>query len=121
MPIAAALAILFRVNLPISVGLVWITNPVTMPPLFYFAYKLGAWLLGVPVVVERFELSIHWITNTVGHIWEPFLLGSFVLGVVSALVGYYGMQLFWRWHVVQQWQRKKAQRKTTASARDLRI
>jgi uncharacterized protein (DUF2062 family) len=111
------------VNLPISVGLVWVTNPVTMPPFFYSAYKLGAWLLGVPVVVERFELSIDWLTSTVGQIWQPFLLGSLVIGTASALAGYYGMQLFWRWQIVQQWQRKKALRRRTASAaaRDLRI
>jgi uncharacterized protein (DUF2062 family) len=123
MLVAAALAILFRVNLPISVALVWITNPLTMPPLFFFAYKVGAWLLGVPLVVEKFELSVGWFTHTLDQIWQPYLLGSFVIAIVNALAGYYGMQLVWRWHVVQQWQRKKAQRKGTAAAaaRDLRI
>ena len=37
MVLAAAGAILFRVNLPISVALVWLTNPLTMPPIFYGA------------------------------------------------------------------------------------
>ena len=41
MAIAAAAAFYFRANLPISVALVWVTNPLTMPPMFYFAYIVG--------------------------------------------------------------------------------
>ena len=42
MPVAALVALLVRCNLPLAVGLVWLTNPVTMPPLFYMAYRVGA-------------------------------------------------------------------------------
>src|SRR5690554_7645243 len=42
---AALLAIPLQANLPISVGLVWITNPITTPPVLYANYKLGAWML----------------------------------------------------------------------------
>ena len=34
MLLAASLAIPVRGNLPISIGLVWLTNPITMPPVF---------------------------------------------------------------------------------------
>ena len=62
---AAGVAIWLRVNLPISVGLVWITNPITIPPMFYFAYKVGAWILNEPVMEWQFELSWDWFLNTV--------------------------------------------------------
>lgn len=111
---AAALAIWFRVNLPISVALVWITNPFTMAPLFYFCYKLGTWILGYPVQnvnVEvsdvTFEISLQWLMNEMGAIWQPFLLGSLLVSSVSALIGYWGMRWLWRSHVVRDWERRK--------------
>jgi uncharacterized protein (DUF2062 family) len=116
---AAASAIWFRVNLPISVALVWLTNPITMPPIFYFCYKLGTWILRSPVKDvtftvsdTTFELSWTWITQELGHIWQPFLLGCFVVGSLSALAGYWGMRAFWRLHVIRAWEaRKKLRRK----------
>lgn len=48
MLVAAFMAIFLRSNLPISIGLVWITNPLTMPPIFYFTYRVGDFLIGDP-------------------------------------------------------------------------
>ena len=45
MIMASGVAILCGVNLPLSVALVWVSNPITMPFLFYFAYRIGAWIL----------------------------------------------------------------------------
>ena len=43
MVVAALLAILIRANLAVSIGLVWISNPLTMPPIFFFTYSLVMW------------------------------------------------------------------------------
>lgn len=107
---AAAAAIVMRVNLPISVGLVWLTNPVTMPPIFYFCYKVGGWILQTPVTQQSFELSWTWLETQLGDIWQPFLLGCLVCGLASAIVGYLAMRLLWRWHVLKQWQERKQRR-----------
>jgi uncharacterized protein (DUF2062 family) len=101
MVLSAALAIPARVNLPIAVVLVWISNPVTMPPLFYFAYKLGSWLLGTTPQQFEFELSFNWLLNEMGQIWQPFLLGCFVSGVVCSLAGFALIRLLWRLHIVR--------------------
>lgn len=104
---AAAFAIYFRVNLPISVGLVWITNPLTMPPIFFFCYKLGALILDRPVIQHTFELTWDWISTELGLIWQPFLLGCFIVSVGSSLLGGFGIRLLWRINIVRQWEARK--------------
>jgi len=107
---AAAFAIYFRANLPISVALVWITNPFTMPPVYYFCYKLGTWILGTKLRDFEFAISWSWLANELGYIWQPFLLGCFIVSTLSAIAGYYGMHGLWRWHVVRDWERRKKAR-----------
>ncbi len=102
MVLAAAGAILVRANLPVSVSLVWITNPLTMPPMFYFAYLLGTWMLGTPEMAFDFEPTLDWLTSGLLHIWKPFLAGCLALAVSSALVGYYAVRLGWRYSVVKR-------------------
>ncbi len=102
MIIAAAVAIAIRVNLPLSVALVWVTNPITIPPMFYGAYVVGAALMGFEGSKAEMEWSIDWFTNEGAAYLEPFLLGCFVLGTVSAAVGYATIRGLWRLHLVQR-------------------
>ncbi|MBN8431733.1 DUF2062 domain-containing protein [Microbulbifer salipaludis] len=115
MLIAALLALWFRCNLPLSMALVWISNPVTMPAIFYSTYKLGAWLLGTPPMPFKIELSWEWLTEEVGRIWLPLFSGSLIAGIFFAAVAYFVMQAIWRWQVVKRWKARLAQRKTQLS------
>ncbi|OQK18379.1 ATP-binding protein [Methyloprofundus sedimenti] len=103
MIISAITALFFRANLPISVALVWITNPLTMPPMFYFAYRFGLWTLNLPPPSADFEFSLESVTSGLTDIGGPFLLGCLILGIASSVIGYFSIRLFWRWHVVKQW------------------
>lgn len=103
-------AIWLRVNLPMAVASVWITNPVTMPPLYYFCYEVGAWLLGIPESPFHFELSFDWLLTELGAVWKPFLLGSFVLGTISSILAYTLSNAFWTWYVMRQFRRRPAAR-----------
>jgi len=107
MVLAAAVAIPARVNLIIAVALVWISNPFTMPPLFYFAYLLGSWVLGTPPNTFEFELSFNWLANGLMAIWQPFLLGCLIMGVSSSMLGYIVIRLLWRWNIVRRWENRK--------------
>ncbi len=107
MILAAGVAIIIRCNLPLAVALVWITNPLTMGPMFYFAYKLGNWMLNLPVNDIEFEASFDWISSQMNLIWKPFLLGCLTMGTVSGLTGFTMMRLLWRLHIVQYLKDKK--------------
>ena len=102
--LAALLAIMLSANLPLSVVLVFITNPITIPPMFYFAYRVGAWLLNLPSEEMNFSFSIGWVSNTLKHSWQPLLLGSLVLGILSSIAGYIGVRVAWRAFILKQWQ-----------------
>ncbi len=107
MVLAAATAIVARVNLPISVALVWITNPITIPPMFYSTYKFGAWILNVPPQELEFELSVKWLTESLAGIWQPLILGSLLCGVIAAIIGYLLIRGLWRWRVISDMQKRK--------------
>ncbi|GIU08052.1 DUF2062 domain-containing protein [Shewanella sp. MBTL60-112-B1] len=106
MVLAAALAILFNVNLPLAVALVWVTNPITMPFMFYIAYLLGAKLLGHEPQAFNFEASWHWIQASVETIGPPFLLGCFVLAGIFGLVSYFIIKNLWKYSVLFKWKNR---------------
>ncbi|MDQ6968165.1 MAG: DUF2062 domain-containing protein [Mariprofundaceae bacterium] len=106
MVVAAAGAIWLRANLPVSVALVWLTNPLTMPPLFYLAYKVGGWILLLPEKDFHFEASFDWAIHSMLSIWQPFLLGCLVLGLLSGILGYIAIHWSWRAAVMRRWKKR---------------
>ena len=103
MVLAAITAIIVRVNLPISVALVWITNPLTMAPIFYLAYKVGSLVLGqVPEDIE-FEFTMEWMASQLDDIWQPFLLGCLIFGSLASLTGNLLVRNLWRLQVRKNW------------------
>ena len=116
MVIAALLAIASRCNLPISVALVWITNPLTIAPMFYFAYRLGAWLLGTELTVDNIDLSVTWLLDNLGNIGYPLLVGSLVCGWVSGITGFVLVRVLWRLHVIRRWRERRSRKRAVRSA-----
>ncbi len=107
MILAAGGAIIFRVNLPLSVALVWITNPVTMPALFYFAYFLGSWILQQPLIAYPENFTWDWLISALSTTGSAFLLGCFILGTLFSLTGYFIIDIIWRWSVIRHLKQRK--------------
>ena len=76
MVLAAGFAIIVHANLPLAIALVWITNPLTMPAIFYFCYLVGTWIIGA---YQRknlcFEASWQWLVESISTIGPAFIIG----------------------------------------------
>ena len=110
--LAAFLAFVFKKNLALSVALVFITNPLTMPPIFYLSYRVGSLFLGESVIYE--ELAIdnlwNWLVSNFERIGKPLFLGSFICGVTFGYLSYVTILIFWRWQVKENWRQRKLRR-----------
>jgi uncharacterized protein (DUF2062 family) len=110
MTIAALIAVVLRVNLLLSVVLVWVSNPLTMPALFYFGYLVGTWMIGPPVFHTGFEPTLHWFWTELSAIWKPLFLGCISVGAVLAMAAYGLVNLIWRLTILQALRRRRRRR-----------
>lgn len=98
--IAAAAAIWIRVNILVAVPMVWISNPFTMAPMYYFCYLVGVEILGIDQGRFDFKLSFQWLLDELSAIWQPFLLGCFAVGIITALASFILIRILWRLHIL---------------------
>lgn len=105
--LGAGLALLLRLNVPASIAGTFLVNPLTMVPMYVFAYWCGCRLLDVSVEPIVFEMSWTWLTTTLVPIWKPFLLGCFVLGLASAVIGYIVLGGIWHLSLVLKYHKRK--------------
>jgi uncharacterized protein (DUF2062 family) len=109
---AAAGAIWLRCNITLAVALVWLTNPLTMPPVFYATYRVGSWMMGIPADTTDFEFSIDWLQQSLADIWAPLWLGSVTCGALLGTAAYLAMRLVWRVGVQLKWRARLAARRS---------
>ena len=112
MVLAALLAVLVGANVPISVLLVWISNPVTIPPIFYLCYKLGQLILQIPPAGDIDLINIDQLLQ-IEQIWQPFLLGCFIMSCTSAIVGYILVKILWRLHILSYLKQRRVRKINT--------
>jgi len=97
MLLAAAGALLLKVNLPAAVAGVWVTNPVTAVPVFLAARRLGVHMLHDTWLFDLIQGFIPpdrryaMFLNQAAYLWT----GSLVLSTVAALGGWAFVNVAW--------------------------
>lgn len=114
-------ALIFRANVPMALGLTWITNPVTTLPVFYAAYFVGATILGEPMIslrligkmVADFSLWIladganPFITYQGSVSIAAFCLGLILMAVVTSIICGLAFNAIWRYKTIISWQKRQ--------------
>ena len=119
----AILSILFRVNLPVAALTTLYTNPLTIVPLYYVAYRLGALATlsdaqhAMPATFSTAGLGwTEWIPALMDWILalgKPLAVGLPLLGITLAALGYLLVDNAWKIYVRLAWQRRAERRCTT--------
>jgi uncharacterized protein (DUF2062 family) len=96
MQMAAVLATtpFIRFNVPIAISMVWLSNPITMPPMYYMEYLTGNFLLGREGV-KNVELTLEWFQNNIGDIFVPLYVGTAFYSIVVSGLIYLGLNWLW--------------------------
>jgi uncharacterized protein (DUF2062 family) len=98
----------FRLNLPVLIATVFISNPFTWLPQVVGSIWVGAKLMGVDLMPVLHALRSRSPWAEAHHLWAPLLLGALVLGSVAAAAGYVLAQFAWRVHVLNHLRRRRA-------------
>jgi len=118
---AAILAIALRVNLPVAMTATWYTNPFTVVPLYYLAYKIGTVITGdVPAAnaPPAFQLGLDnmsdWgliLLGWINAMGKPLLVGLCALGAALSAGSYFAVRGAWRLYIVAAWRQRQRRRR----------
>jgi uncharacterized protein (DUF2062 family) len=114
--IAALLAIPARANVAVAALFTLVVNPLTIPPLYYAAYRIGAWelhhdaALVSPADAERFSSELSRLLFWVHHASGPIAVGVLTIAVAAAFLGYSISALTWRFWSRGRWRKRRRAR-----------
>jgi uncharacterized protein (DUF2062 family) len=97
---AVAGAAAIKGHVPISAACTLVTNPFTVPPIYYAAYCLGDRLLPASLDLSRLTLDANnWLANGLNWViahGAPLMTGLLVIAAASAVLGYLAVHACWR-------------------------
>ena len=112
MVLAALLSIPTRANIALAAAVTLLINPVTIPPIYLAAWRIGEWELQIrssDPATSATQMQGHvetWL-NWVQHASAPLALGVVTLALLTAVTGYAIGTLAWRWHIAKRWRARR--------------
>jgi len=85
---------IFRYNIIIAMFAVWLSNPLTMPAMYYIEYLTGTLLLGTEPIHD-IELTLTWFQKNFSAIVLPLYTGTFFYGFTLAPLSYFLINKLW--------------------------
>lgn len=87
----------FKANVPIAMSLAWITNPITMPFIFFVEYKIGNFIInGVPL----FEFKETFLVSNIPKYFLETFVGGSILGVFASVISYIFVFYMWKGYII---------------------
>lgn len=83
-----------RFNVPIAISMCWLSNPFTMPPMYYMEYLTGSFILGMETTPV--EMTLEWFSRNIGNIFIPLYVGTAFYSIFGSSIAYYLVNRLWR-------------------------
>ena len=99
--LAAALAVVFSSNILLSIALVWVNNPITMVPIYYYTYKIGSFITGMeldPDFVFTWEYMLDNLTTTTIALWA----GGLIIAPIAGILGFIAILLIYKYRAFKR-------------------
>ena len=110
--VAALVAIPARANVAVAALLTLVVNPLTIPLMYFAAFKIGSWELHHdatfvnPADAERVSGELSRMLFWVHHASGSIAVGILTLATSIAIVGYFASSVSWRLWTARRWRRR---------------
>lgn len=94
-----------KFNVPIAISMVWLSNPFTMPAMYYMEYVTGSFFLDMQV--EPVEMTMAWFSNNMKNIFIPLYVGTAFYSITVSSAVYYLINHLWKHSVHKERSQKK--------------
>jgi uncharacterized protein (DUF2062 family) len=84
-----------KFNVPLGLATVWLSNPITYPPLWYLEYLTGNLILGRDGI-SNIELTLDWFSNHWDDIVVPLYVGTAFYSTVVSYLIYLFVNWLWK-------------------------
>ena len=113
-PLSVAAAVALRANIPAAIASTLVNNPLTFPPVYYAAWKVGSALLGeeakeadapaiagTPATRQPGDTrgAVHRAWDSFTEVGKPLLLGAVTFACIFGLAAYVLVNGVWHLHV----------------------